>query len=160
MTNMRQIEWDEKAGAAANARRHLPRLMADYFVVVRGILEKDPAADKLHQVRLASKRVRYTLELFRPCYGPGLEARLAELRRIQQSLGEVNDAVAARRLLSKAAPARSPQSRRIQIFLEKRAAGNARKFRREWLKVFDAPGQFAWWTGYLARSGRAPRQGP
>ncbi len=159
MTKIRQIEWDEKSGAAANARYHLPRLMADYFVAVRGVLEQDPPPDKLHQLRLASKRVRYTLELFRPCYGPGLEARLAALRRVQQLLGEVNDAVAARHLLHKAVPAGSPQSRRVQKLLATRAARKAGEFRKHWAKVFDAPGQFAWWTGYLARTGRAPRQG-
>ncbi|MEI9973986.1 MAG: CHAD domain-containing protein [Ignavibacteriota bacterium] len=52
---------------------------------------------ELHVIRLATKRVRYTLELFRPCYGPGLELRITSLQRLQQLLGEVNDCAAAER---------------------------------------------------------------
>ena len=155
MTKPRRIEWDERASAAANARAHLPRLMADYFVAVRELLAADPPPLKLHQVRLASKRVRYTLELFRQCYGPGLETRLEALRELQQVLGKVNDATTARRLLAKAMNAKSPQSRRVQKFLDERGTHQALEFRKHWDEVFDAPGQLEWWIGYLARHTRA-----
>jgi CHAD domain-containing protein len=155
MTKPRRIEWDERAPSAANARHHLPRLAADYFVAVRELLAGGPAPPKLHQVRLASKRVRYTLELFRQCYGPGLEARLEALRELQQVLGKVNDATTARRLLAQAMNAKSPQSLRVQKFLDERATHNALEFRTHWDEVFDAPGQQEWWTGYLARHTRA-----
>jgi CHAD domain-containing protein len=154
MTKPRRIEWDERATAAANARAHLPRLVADYFAAVRELLAGDPAPPKLHQARLASKRVRYTLELFRQCYGPGLEARLEALHELQQVLGKVNDAASARRLLAKAMNPKSPQSQRVQKFLDERGTHLALEFRRHW-EVFDAPGQLEWWTGYLARHTRA-----
>jgi CHAD domain-containing protein len=140
----------------ANARRHLSRLVADYFVAMRGWLKGDPEPSALHQARLASKRVRYTLELFRPCYGPGLEARLAALRRLQNVLGEVNDAAAAGRLLAKALTAESPHHQLVVKFLDARVEAKAREFHQEWTEVFDAPGQLQWWIGYLARHGRTP----
>ncbi|SPF50720.1 hypothetical protein SBA4_450004 [Candidatus Sulfopaludibacter sp. SbA4] len=152
---MHHIEWDEHAGAAANARRELPALVTEYFTHVRGLLAKDPPASKLHRVRLATKRLRYTLELFRPCYGPGLEKRMAELRQVQQLLGEVNDGVAGERLLMKAMKP-SPQRARVRKFLEERAGQTARKFRKHWTEVFDAPGRERWWTGYLRREARKP----
>jgi CHAD domain-containing protein len=155
MTKPRRIPWDERTTAAANARHHLPRLLADYFVAVRELLAGDPAPPKLHQVRLASKRVRYTLELFRQCYGPGLEARLEALHELQQVLGKVNDAASARRLLAKAMNPKSPQSQRVQKFLDERATHEAQEFRKRWNEVFDAPGQLEWWVGYLARYTRA-----
>jgi CHAD domain-containing protein len=100
MTKPGRIQWDERATAETNARARLPRLMADYFAVVRELLASDPAPAKLHKIRLASKRVRYTLELFRQCYGPGLEVRLEALDELQQVLGEINDATTARRQMA------------------------------------------------------------
>ena len=143
-----------------NARRELPHLAASYFARVRALLADDPSAPKLHRLRLLTKRLRYTLELFRPCYGPGLDTRLAALRRIQQSLGEVNDSAAAGRLLSRSMSAASPQRARILHFLEERAAAKSEEFRKDWSEVFDAPGQERWWTTYLARHARTPGRRP
>ena len=84
---MAHIKWDERAGVAINARRQLPALVTAYYKRVRELLEDDPSAPKLHRVRLATKRLRYTLELFRACYGAGFETRMAELREVQLLLG-------------------------------------------------------------------------
>lgn len=153
------IEWVERSGPAANARRKLPPVITRYFAYVRKLLAKDPAPPKLHSLRLETKRLRYTLELFRPCYGPGLETRLAELRELQQLLGEMNDCAATARHVSnmkKADMKKSPQRERIQKFLGDRAERKARDFRKQWTEVFDAPGRERWWAGYLAREARAP----
>ena len=160
MSRLHQPAWDERAGAAANARREFPQLAARYFAQVRALLADDPSPDKLHRVRLLTKRLRYTLELFRPCYGPGLETRLAALHRIQQSLGEVSDSAAAGRLLSRSMSTASPQRARLLRFLQERAAAKAREFRQDWAEVFDAPGQERWWTTYLARHARTPGRRP
>ena len=160
MTKLPPAKWDERAGAAVNARRELPGLAASYFAQARALLADDPSADKLHRVRLLTKRLRYTLELFRPCYGPGLETHLAALHRIQQSLGEVNDADDAGRLLSKSMSTASPQRARVLRYLEERAAVKAQEFRKDWAEVFDAPGQERWWTTYLARHARTPGRRP
>jgi CHAD domain-containing protein len=93
--------------------------------------------------------------LFRQCYGPGFEARLEALRELQQVLGKINDATTARRLLANAMNAKSPQSQRVQKFLDERATHMAQEFRKHWDEVFDAPGRLEWWTGYLARHVRA-----
>jgi CHAD domain-containing protein len=160
MSKLHQVAWDERAGATANARRELPRLAASYFAQVRALLANDPSPAKLHRLRLLTKRLRFTLELFRPCYGPGLETRLAALRRIQQSLGEVNDSTAAARLISKSMSTASPQRARVLQHLEERAAVKAQEFRKDWAEVFDAPGQEIWWTTYLARHARTPGRRP
>ena len=160
MSKLHRVAWEERAGAAVNARRELPHLAASYFARVRALLADDPSAPKLHRLRLLTKRLRYTLELFRPCYGPGLDTRLAALRRIQQSLGEVNDSATAGRLLSRSMSAASPQRARILHFLEGRAAAKAEEFRKDWSEVFDAPGQERWWTTYLARHAHTPGRRP
>ena len=152
---MHHIRWDERAGAAANASRKLPGLVTWYFAHVRRLLAKDPSPPKLHRLRLATKRLRYTLELFRSCYGPGFETRMGELRDVQQLLGEINDCVEARRLLSKTMKS-SSQRARVEKFLDARAAKLAQKFHRHWTRVFDAPGRENWWAVYLSREVRRP----
>lgn len=149
-----QIRWDERAGAAANARRHLPLLVSRYFTEIRRLLAEDPPPAKLHPLRLETKRFRYTLELFRACYGPGFETRVAGLRRIQQALGDVNDGTATWRLLETKMK-HSPQRVRMERFLAERAAHQAQAFRKEWA-AFDAPGQEQRWVTYLARNARTP----
>src|ERR1039458_7072916 len=104
-------------------------------------------SERQERPRLASKRLRYTLELFRPCYPPGLEDRLDALKVLQDRLGEVNDAVATAEML-RGALKHQPKVRK---FLEERAAEHAAGFARHWKETFDAPGQEAWWTGFLAR---------
>ncbi len=146
MPKSHHVEWDAGTTAAVNARRYLPRLAAAYFTDIRAALEADLPPEKLHRLRLATKRLRYTLELFRPCYGPGLDGRLAGLRRVQQILGEVNDCVATARLL--------PKGARAHAWLAARAEEKAREFRKHWSEEFDAPGREAQWTKYLARHAR------
>jgi CHAD domain-containing protein len=143
----RGMKWDQRDGAAANAGRQLPRMVTAYFSRVRAFLAEDAAPRKLHRLRLASKRLRYTLELFRPCYPSGLEERLDALKVLQDSLGEVNDAVASSRLLRGALKDKP----KVRKFLEQRAAEKAAEFARHWKETFDAPGQEVWWTGFLAR---------
>jgi CHAD domain-containing protein len=145
-----RIVWNQRNGAAANAHRQLPRLVGDYFAAVRQALATDPPPEKLHPIRLASKKLRYTLELFRECYGPGLETRLKALQQLQQALGEVNDCTAALRLIQKISP-ESPTRRRSEEFLRRRAARKAAELRKEWHEVFDAPGREKWWTAYLGK---------
>jgi CHAD domain-containing protein len=148
-----QIAWNPRLGAAANARLHLPAMVRAYFKQVRELLVADPPPAELHAIRLATKRVRYTLELFRPCYGPGLKIRLAALQRLQQVLGEVNDCAAAERLIDSLIPS-SGSRQRVQTFLRRRAAAIAVVLRKEW-GTFDAPRQEQWWLQYLAKNAKA-----
>ena len=146
----RKITWDEHRGAAVNARRVLPVLAADYFAEVRHFLTEPREPAELHRMRLASKRLRYTLELFRPCYGPGLEQRLDALGKLQDLLGGVNDAVASAELLGKSV------DRKARRFLRERAVEKAAEFRKHWKENFDADGREKWWTDYLKQNARPP----
>ena len=88
-----KFKWDEATGPAENAAKQLPKLAESYFAEVRKVLAEDPKPADLHQLRLASKHFRYSLELFRPCYAEGLEERIESLKSVQDLLGECNDAV-------------------------------------------------------------------
>jgi CHAD domain-containing protein len=141
--------WDERRSAALNARRQLPHTMSEYFAEVRAALAEKHSPAALHRVRLASKKVRYTLELFRQCYGAaGFDARLKALKDVQTSLGDVNDAVTTWRLLAKVMP-HSPRRRVLREYLKKRAAEKAGEFRAHWTEKFDAAGQERWWADFL-----------
>jgi len=156
MAKRRQSEWDERLGPAPNARRQLPPLVSAYFARGREAAASDPSPAKLHRLRLATKRLRYTLELFRQCYGPGLETRLAMLHKVQQLLGEVADGAAAIKFLADAGLARPGQRSRAIGFLRQRTARKQREFWKHWIEVFDAPSRERWWIAYLVRHSRAP----
>ena len=151
----RKIEWDEKAGPAANASRELPRLVAAFFDEVRTILAGNPRPERLHPLRVRGKRLRYSLELFRPCYGPGLEERIEALKAVQDALGDVNDPLASRAAIRKVMRT-SPRRAAVERFAARRAGEKAKVFLEHWRTVFDAPGREQWWTGYLAREARPP----
>jgi CHAD domain-containing protein len=154
MNKLKHIKWDESAAAAQNARRHLPAMVATYFAHGRAALAGKTRNSELHALRILTKRLRYTLELFRTCYGPGFRARLAALRHLQQCLGEVNDCATASRVAAGCSPRRSTQRDRLDRFLTQRGLEKTNEFRRAWTQEFDAPGREKWWTGYLARHAR------
>jgi CHAD domain-containing protein len=144
-----RTEWNERSSAEVNAHRQLPRMMSEYFAEVRDALADKHSPASLHRIRLASKKVRYTLELFRPCYGAAaFDARLKALKDVQTSLGDVNDAVAASRLVRELMP-NSPSRHALRAFLKRRAAEKAEEFQAHWTGEFDAPGQERWWTEFL-----------
>jgi CHAD domain-containing protein len=150
---IRHGEWSKRLGVPENARRELPAIVSSYFAYVRRELAKDPQPPALHPLRLATKQVRYTLEIFRPFYGWGLEKRLGALRKVQQQLGDVNDCVASWQLLSRKLR-RSPERAHMEKFLHQRAQKQAADFRKLWHKLFEAPGREDWWTRYLSRPAR------
>jgi len=53
----------------------------------------DPAnVDELHNMRIAAKRLRYTLEIFAPCFsGKEFEKLSAQAKSIQEQIGEIHD---------------------------------------------------------------------
>src|SRR5262245_35609467 len=92
-----RIDWNGRQSAARNAAEKLPEL-ARAFLAAGGDLEGKPYRE-FHRFRLLAKRFRYTLEIFRPCYGPGLEQRIESLRTLQQHLGDLNDCAATEELV-------------------------------------------------------------
>lgn len=143
--------------AAARAARELPGLARKFFKRGRLAAAPDETAQTLHEFRLAAKRFRYVVELFRPVYGPGLVERINILRCVQRHLGEVHDCAAAHMLLERApaGAARSAASvaRRIDLLGERRV----RAFRLYWEKTLESPSKERNWTAYFSRfAGRKP----
>jgi CHAD domain-containing protein len=143
--------WDGCRNAAENARRRLPDLVQAYFEQGRRLVSGDATPEAMHGFRLRTKRLRYTLELFRAFYGPSLDARLKMLREVQRYLGDINDCAVSREIFARVLPGPSPHQRKLERFLETRIARRTAEFRDYWLSTFDRPEQVARWRAYLAR---------
>src|SRR5579862_5436817 len=114
------IAWDEAKTAADNAKTALPPLVEWYFAHGREYLTQETAPAALHALRLETKRIRYTLELFRGVYGPGLDKYLDALHQMQQHLGAINDHVVAGRFAARILRGRTAARRQFDQFLAKR----------------------------------------
>ena len=127
--------------AAENARAVLPKMARRYFEAGRKAIAGKRPADELHGFRLKTKRFSYTLELFRPLYGPNLDRYLKALRELQGALGKVSDYQAIQRVL-----AGDPElEKEIQQALKARL----KDLRQSW-RTFDSDGQLKRWRTYLA----------
>jgi CHAD domain-containing protein len=137
-------QWKRKGSLRDNLQRRLPALAAEYFAAGREGLAEGTSWDQMHRFRLATKRFRYTLEIFRPAYGPGLEARIEALKSIQTHLGDINDCVVTSAMLADVPGAETTRDR-LGAKANKRTAA----LRKYWLANFDAPGQYERWIRYL-----------
>ena len=148
---MKKITWDGTSSASRNARAVLPALARSYFEKGRQLTEKPPSAGALHRFRLDTKALRYTLELFRACYGVGLDRRLAVLRKVQAYLGAINDYATTIEMVSARLPKGDAERIRIEALLAARARRKSLEFRRYAQRLFHDAGEERRWRGYLAR---------
>jgi len=146
-----KIRWDSSKTVARNASEKLPDLAGDFFAAGAALAAAgQPALAALHRFRLLTKRFRYVLELFRPCYGPGLDTRIEMLQGLQQRLGEISDCGATEDLLRKRTDLLRADRSRLVRHLNELATARVFKFQRHWQAEF-APGAVDRWTNYLAR---------
>lgn len=86
----------------ANQVRHLaPILIYQRLATVRayeGQLDQAPI-ERMHELRIHFKELRYTLEFFEPVLGNEIQPLLKGLNRIQDDLGDLNDADVALAML-------------------------------------------------------------
>jgi CHAD domain-containing protein len=156
MAKAASLAWNAAKSAAENARSVLPKLAAEYWAAAERLSAGKPSPKLLHKFRLETKRFRYTLELFQGCYGPGFEARLDVLRKLQQQLGEINDYAATRRLLSKGGGS-SSAAKAIQ-FLDHGIDVKTAQLMRNLQKILRDPARRSRWSGYLARASNRVRR--
>jgi CHAD domain-containing protein len=137
--------------AAENARVVLPKMARKYFEAGRKAIDGKRPPEELHGFRLETKRFRYTLELFRPLYGPNLDRYLKALREMQGALGKVSDYQAIQRVLS--------SDGELKKQIEHALKGKLRDLRQSW-RGFDSDGQLKRWRTYLAGDHSKPRSKP
>ena len=152
----KRLLWDESASASSNAKMRLPAMLQSYFDQGRKLMGRPSSSvAPMHPFRLETKALRYTLELFRPCFGPGLEGFLLGLRSIQDSLGALNDYATTKDLIAARLPKRAPERVKMDRVLTARAKRKSLEFRRYWRQTFDKPGEERRWMNYTSRPRRA-----
>lgn len=73
----------------------------DYFYSFAEHVAHPERAAELHEMRIAAKWLRYTMELFGPAYAGGLKPELAVVRKFQELLGDLHDSDVRLDLLSR-----------------------------------------------------------
>lgn len=94
-----KTRWNDEAPVEEAVRKVLPRIAAKWFRAGEAAMNTGMSWEDMHDFRLLTKRFRYTLEIFRPCFGSSLEERIGLIRTLQTYLGEVNDCVTTEALL-------------------------------------------------------------
>jgi len=133
---------------AQNAREVLPKMARKYFEAGRDAVNEKRQPEELHRFRLETKRFRYTLELFRPVYGPQLDRYLSALRTLQGALGKVSDYQAIQRVVD--------GDRVLEALIRKELKEKVRNLRNEW-RAFDSDGTLKRWRTYLGGDHSKPR---
>ena len=133
--------WPARNGAVAAAERRLLQRAVKRLFARADHLGEGPR--QLHKMRLAAKKLRYTMELL-----PLPPRRLDPIRQLQSKLGDINDYESARRLVAKeGAP------RKILDRLKEAQEKKTKKFRRFWKREFED--RKAVWMSFLAHPPRS-----
>lgn len=98
------------------------------------------SAERLHDVRIAAKKVRYAAEFFRTLFGGKATRKyLRALRRIQDGLGAMNDANVARRLVATVRPDDREIAAVLDGWFAARVVTSRAEIGRLWEKFERAP---------------------
>jgi CHAD domain-containing protein len=144
--------WDDRLSLHENLRARLPKMARKYLTRGAQALRSNSDWEELHQFRLATKRIRYTLEIFAPLYGPGFAARIEHVKKVQTLLGEANDFIMASGLLRESDGQEAAVKR-----LEDDAEGHIRKLRAWWGTTMGTAAAADRWVQYFSRV-RPPRR--
>lgn len=77
-------------GTMERAFHHIS-IRLDDLLSLQECVHQPEAKDKHHQMRIAAKRLRYTMEAFEALYGEGVKARIAVIKDLQDRLGGLHD---------------------------------------------------------------------
>ena len=81
---------DPNAPVIDNARRILAVRVAEFYSF-EPIVPHPELSEALHDLRISAKRLRYSLELFRPQFGKAGERQIERVKTIQEILGTLHD---------------------------------------------------------------------
>ena len=146
------MKFRPKRPALENATQVLPHQAREFFKAGDKTAHKGGRPAKIHRFRILSKRFRYELEYFSPCYGQALQAYLELLKELQATLGALNDCAASRELLSDLLEAGDPPRRHKKLFaaLAHREEQLLTEFKEEWSQKFAKSELRRRWIRYLA----------
>lgn len=92
MAKARKIKGlDRNAPVIENATRIIA-VRLDELYQFAPYVEDPENIEEIHNLRIAAKRLRYTLEMFRFAFPKGLKALIDEVKAIQSAIGDMRDA--------------------------------------------------------------------
>jgi CHAD domain-containing protein len=141
-----------KAPTAQTARQMLPGMAQDFFERGDEAASVKAPLRELHRFRLASKKFRYTLELFTALGGAALNPKLEAIRGVQTLLGDINDFETVREMLAQYEGAET-----VVAWLKKRQRKRLAEFREYWAATFAPPAERQNWIGFLKHLAAEPR---
>jgi CHAD domain-containing protein len=136
--------WKDSLTLQQNLCKRMPKLAREYFDEGRDALAPGTAWKQMHKFRLRTKRFRYTLEIFKDLYGPGMLKRIESLKKVQTYLGEINDCIVTSEMLKD-----MEGMDEVRGKLTDKADDKIEKLRDFWANTFDAEGAERAWTRYL-----------
>jgi len=139
-------EWKGKKTVRENLLRKMPNLVDEYFSAGDTALAPGTSWEEIHRFRLLTKRFRYTLEIFRSAYGPGLDTRIESLRNLQTLLGDINDSIVSFGMLEGV-----PGMETVRAHLREKADNKTVHLRTRWAEEFAPPAQRQRWRRYLTQ---------
>jgi len=124
-----------KAPTASEAARDvLPDILKEHLRKGRRAAREDTPEKKLHRFRIATKEMRYTLDIFAPLYGDAIGEIVDRLKKLQTHLGSIHDCVVTRDLVDNAQS--STGKKYILRALEKRGEKKLERFLRDYERNF------------------------
>jgi CHAD domain-containing protein len=133
--------------ASDTARGLLPPMLKDYLRHGRHAASKDTPEKELHRFRIATKELRYTVDLFAPLYGDGIGEITEKLKKLQTHLGSIHDCVITRDLVDDAQS--SAGKKDILRRLEKRCERKTERFLRDYRSNFGDEEMLRRWKKVL-----------
>jgi CHAD domain-containing protein len=99
----RSVALDDGEPHPYRVRHVAPVVIYERLASVRAydewVIIPNPPLERFHALRIACKRLRYTLEFFEEVLGPDTRAVVKEIVTLQDHLGALQDVVVARRIL-------------------------------------------------------------
>jgi CHAD domain-containing protein len=132
------------------ARHQVPRIAKRFFKAGNRAADPKASPTEIHSFRIQGKKLRYTIELFQPVYGPIAETWLERLKDVQSLLGNINDCRVVRKLVAELGGSDS-----IETQLKKRQRKKTREFQKLWERHFS-PAAIREWIHQMRM--RRPRQ--
>jgi CHAD domain-containing protein len=105
----------------------------------------------MHRFRIVAKKLRYTLELFQPCYGAVLNGSVAGIKRTSGLLGDINDSATVGDMV-----AEYEGARQLTRHLKKRQDKKTEEFRDYWAEERKEGEDLRNWINHLGRPQRKP----
>ena len=134
-----------KTSITRTAHQTLPRLADEFFERGHRAAKEKASPAELHQFRIASKKFRYSLELFLPLFGPALKPGLEKIKQVQGLLGDINDCETVRNMISEYKGTGS-----VAAWLKRKQRKRIGEFRTCWVETLGTESELRTWKDLLS----------